>query len=437
MLRRSIPLILLVASTVGAQTELPSTRAGNVFRAWQIAFNSGDSAKILDWYRTYLPERIEQGAVNFRVADGGFDIVSIENSQPRHIELVLKARKNPTTYYGVIDVSERDPLRIASSTMNPLPAGVTAASLRLDATKRTSAIEGAIAQLDEYYVFPEVAHRIADSLRARAKRGEYDSYVTGATFAAKLDSALAEIAHDKHMHIDYSVRVFTPAPVTSGPAPAPTPDMIARRRAQLDAINCGFVKAEQLPGNVGYLKFDGFIDVESCGSTAAAAMSFLAGTNALIVDLRENGGGSPEMVSYICSYLFSQRTHLNDLWDRKSGKTTEFWTRDDVPGRKFGGEKPVYVLTSSRTFSGAEEFTYNLKTQKRATIVGETTGGGAHPVAGRRADDHFVIAVPGARAINPITHTNWEGVGVEPDVKVPASEALVTAQRLVKERARP
>jgi retinol-binding protein 3 len=151
----------------------------------------------------------------------------------------------------------------------------------------------------------------------------------------------------------------------------------------------------------------------------------------MIIDLRENGGGTPKMVALITSYLFDRRTHLNDLWTRSTNTTAEFWTQDTVAGRRFGGEKPVYVLTSARTFSGAEEFTYNLKTLKRATIVGETTGGGAHPVRCRRIDEHFMIGVPFARAINPITHTNWEGVGVEPDAKVPASEALNAALKLV------
>jgi C-terminal processing protease CtpA/Prc len=204
----------------------------------------------------------------------------------------------------------------------------------------------------------------------------------------------------------------------------------------MDQVNCGFVKAEQLDGNIGYVKFNGFFDVDACGPTASAAMSFVAGTRALIVDLRDNGGGSPAMVSYIASYLFSTRTHLNDIWDRGTGKTEEFWTRDDIPGRRFGGEKPVYVLTAARTFSGAEEFAYDLQTQKRATIVGEVTGGGAHPVGGRRIDEHFIIGVPGARAINPVTHTDWEGVGIQPDVKVPAADALDAALRLVREGKR-
>ena len=164
-------------------------------------------------------------------------------------------------------------------------------------------------------------------------------------------------------------------------------------------------------------------------------MNFVAVSRALIVDLRENGGGSPAMVAYISSYLFDSRTHLNNLWTRRTDRIDEFWTRD-VSGRRFGGEKPVYVLTSSRTFSGAEEFSYNLKSLKRATIIGETTGGGAHPVSGHAIGDHFMMGVPFARAINPITKTNWEGTGVAADVKVPAADALTTALNLTREGVR-
>jgi C-terminal processing protease CtpA/Prc len=146
--------------------------------------------------------------------------------------------------------------------------------------------------------------------------------------------------------------------------------------------------------------------------------------------LRQNQGGDPKMVALLSTYLFATPTHLNDLWERKSGETHQYWTLPYVPGRHLSGV-PVFVLTSHRTFSGGEEFTNNLKVLKRATIVGETTGGGAHPVSGHRIDDRFSIGVPFARAINPTTKTNWEGVGVEPDVKVAAADALTTAQALV------
>jgi C-terminal processing protease CtpA/Prc len=139
------------------------------------------------------------------------------------------------------------------------------------------------------------------------------------------------------------------------------------------------------------------------------------------------------MIALISTYLFGKRTHLNDLWERKDDATDQYWTLPYVPGKRLE-DKPVYVLTSKQTFSGAEEFSYNLKNLKRATLVGETTGGGAHPVSGHRIDDHFMIGVPFARAINPISKTNWEGKGVEPDVKVTASDALTTAEKLALEK---
>lgn len=170
-----------------------------------------------------------------------------------------------------------------------------------------------------------------------------------------------------------------------------------------------------------------------CGPTAIAAMNFFANVDAIIFDLRDNGGGDPAMIALISTYLFDQPTHLNDIWTRKTGESKQYWTLPSVPGKLLPAV-PAFVLTSSRTFSGAEEFSYNLKNLKRATIVGETTGGGAHPVSGQRIDDRFVIGVPFARAISPITKTNWEGTGVEPDVKVAAADALATAQRLAAER---
>ena len=186
---------------------------------------------------------------------------------------------------------------------------------------------------------------------------------------------------------------------------------------------------EILPRNIGYVKLDGFALVSLCSSTVVAAMNFVANVDAVIFDLRDNRGGDALMVSYVASYLFDQPTHLNDLWTRSTDSTRQFWTNAQVSGKRLGTQ-PAFVLTSSRTFSGAEEFAYNLKTQKRATIDGETTGGGAHPVRGVKLNDRFTINVPFARAINPITKANWEGAGVEPDVNAAAADALTTAQKL-------
>ena len=431
----SLLAAVVAATDLNAQTRatpIPNSPVGTVVKAWYDAYGSGDTARVTDFYRRYQPERVTQNTVSYRTGSGGFDIVSIERAEPRHIEFVARERNTPQTYYAIVDVSGAEPVQITSSYLIAMGPNATADMLRFDAPGRARVITGAIALLDSFYVFPDVAKRMGDSLRARNARGAYESYANAISFSAKLNDEVRALSRDKHMRVNYSVRPF---PSRQGPPRAPSPEDSARMRSQMDALNCGFVKVEQLEGNVGYVKFNGFFDVDACAATASAAMNFVAGTRALIVDLRENGGGSPAMVAYISSYLFSSRTHLNDLWERETGKTEEYWTRDDVPGRRFGGEKPVYVLTSARTFSGAEEFSYNLQSLKRATIVGETTGGGAHPVSGRRIDEHFMIGVPFARAINPITHTNWEGVGVEPNIKVPAADALATVQKLLRASA--
>jgi C-terminal processing protease CtpA/Prc len=158
-------------------------------------------------------------------------------------------------------------------------------------------------------------------------------------------------------------------------------------------------------------------------------MNFLSHVDAIIFDLRDNGGGDPKMIALISTYLFDKPTHLNDLYNRKEDETTQYWTLPYVPGNRLP-DTPAFVLTSKMTFSGAEEFSYNLKNLKRATIIGETTGGGAHPVSGHRIDDHFMIGVPSARAINPVSKTNWEGTGVTPDVPANGSEALDVAEKL-------
>ena len=403
---------------------LPETPIGRAAREWLDAYNSADSARLGAYYRKYYLERSLEVQMARRAATGGFDLLSIEKSEPRHIEVVVKERNSSTTALAVMELSSGDTARMVTSALVAIPPGGSVADFRIDAATRARVIDNAIAKLDQSYVFPDVARKMADALRAHEKRGDYNSVTNGISFASLLTEHLRDVSHDRHLGVDFSPARF---PVMQA---APDPDELARMRQRMEVMNCGFVRAEQLPGNVGYLKFNFFANPDICGPTASAAMNFLANVDALIIDLRENGGGAPRMVAYVSSYLFSQRTHLNDLWTRRTNSTEEFWTQD-VPGKRFGGDKPVYVLTARRTFSGAEEFTYNLKNLKRATIIGETTGGGAHPVNGQRIDDHFMIGVPFARAINPISKTNWEGVGVEPDVKVPAADAMTTAQKLI------
>lgn len=191
--------------------------------------------------------------------------------------------------------------------------------------------------------------------------------------------------------------------------------------------NYGFRELKLLPGNIGYLRFDAFLPTPVAGRAAVAAMGFLSGADAIIFDLRNNGGGSPTMIQLLSSYLFDEPTHLNDIYFREGDRRNQFWTLPWIEGER-RPQIPVYVLTSARTFSAAEEFTNNLKVLKRATIVGETTGGGANPGRTYDVGRRFETVVSTGRAINPTTGTNWEGTGVEPDVKVPAADALLTAQ---------
>lgn len=430
-------LTFAAASSLLAQSATPpDTPAGRALKAWLDAFDSGDSTRLSTWAHQYEPDYPIAPQAGFFRQTGGFDLIAIDRSEPRHIEFTVKERASTArNAFGTLDMSAGDPPQVTSGpALLAIGVGGTAAKLAIDASARRQAVDGMSVQLDSFYVFPDVAKKISDSLHARLGRGAYDGYTNGIVFARELNEEVRAISHDKHMGVQYAVN---PIPVRpAGPPPALTPDQRARMQANMDTQNCGFDKVERLDQNIGYLKFDFFGDPQFCGATGSAVMNFLAGTQALIVDLRENGGGSPAMVTYMVSYLFNDSTHVNDLWDRTTGNTEQFWTHS-VPGRKFGAQKPVFVLTAARTFSGAEEYTYDLKSLKRATVVGETTGGGAHPVGGRRASDHFMIMVPGMRAINPYTHTNWEGVGVEPDVKVPANDALATAIKLAATKLEP
>jgi C-terminal processing protease CtpA/Prc len=262
------------------------------------------------------------------------------------------------------------------------------------------------------------------SIRERVNKKEYDQITSAKEFATKLTSDLQAVSKDKHLRVRYSHAGIP----ESGPRREPTAEEREQRARNLNWMNHGFTKVERLRGNIGYLEFLNFADAELGAETVAAAMNFVNGTDALIIDMRQNGGGSPAMVALVCSYLFgAEPVHLNSLYWREGDRTQEFWTRKEVAGKRYLN-KDVYVLTSKRTFSGAEEFSYNLKNLKRATIIGEATGGGAHPGGGFRIHEHFGMFVPTGRAISPITKTNWEGTGVTPDIAVPAEQALVVAR---------
>jgi len=306
-----------------------------------------------------------------------------------------------------------------SVSLDDQPAPIT-----LTKDQRAAVIDSIFTAIREIYVFPEVAAEMEEHVRKRFKEGAYDDLEAVAAFCLALTKDLQAISQDRHLHVNLmppnEVEDFNSARLSEADRERIQQEQLARAAAD----NFGFKKMEILPGNVGYLKLDGFSDASIGGATAIAAMNFLSNTDAIIFDLRENGGGSPSMIQLITSYLLENSTHLNSFYIRKEDTTKQFWTAAHVEGPKMTGTD-VYVVTSGYTFSAAEEFTYNLKNLERATIVGETTGGGAHPVESHVFPGYNVkMNVPYGRAINPITGTNWEGTGVTPHIESPAPMAL-------------
>lgn len=313
---------------------------------------------------------------------------------------------------------------LLAATLMAVAAQAVAAPV--DAATRREVVNAAAQKMRAHYVFPEVAERVAARLDERLAQGAYERYDDAEAFARQLTADIREVTRDLHIRVRYSAE---PVPERAADA-KPLPEEITAARREAERLAFGVERVERLPLNIGYIELRGFESLAFAGEAIAAAFTLVAHCDALIVDLRRNGGGDPATVSFASSYLFDERTHLNTLYQRQGDRTDQYWTSDWVPGRRFGGGKPVYVLTSKDTFSGAEEFSYNLKTRRRATLIGETTGGGANPGDVRRLSAHFAMFVPDGRAINPITGTNWEGTGVEPDVKVPADDALRMAQLL-------
>ncbi len=332
--------------------------------------------------------------------------------------------------------------------------------MTIDAATRTQVIEGALKELAAAYVYPDVAREMDKAIRTRIANKEYEQITSATALAKQLTTDLQAVSRDKHLRVAYRAEALA-----AGDGP-PGPVRIVRRTdagdehkemspvggrrviVRTDAGDAkgeaaappqrirllppdpsgkqGLEKVERLPGDLGYLQFSYFAGADAVGEKVSAAMNELHDTNALIIDLRHSRGGSADTIEFLMSYLFSGRVHLNDMYNRLDDTTMEAWTFD-VPGKHYL-DKDVYLLTDSGTFSAAEAISYTLQNLKRATIIGATTGGGAHPVMPRRLTDHFLVTVPFARYISTVTKSNWEGVGVKPDIAVPPAQALAVAQ---------
>jgi hypothetical protein len=416
-----------------ADVSIPDTPAGRMLGAFLDAFNSGEHDRIAAYVKAYDPENSADHLTSFSSQTGGFTLVSIVNSTPDKLSFLVHGRGDNIDAYGVLQLASTAPPQVKRIGIRAIPPGAKLDDIRLDEATRQKTIDAISERLTEYYVYPDVAANMIQAVRDHQKHGDYTSIVDGNEFADALLRDLRAVSQDRHLFVGYEPFMLPTHSGSSDEPRQPSPADEARFRTMLEHDNCSFSKVEILNHNIGYIKFGAFPDPNLCGPTVVAAMNFVAHTDALIFDLRENHGGDPSMVDFMVSYLFREPTHINDLTNRHDNETHQYWTLPWIPGPRFI-DQPVYVLTSHETFSGGEEFTFDLKTQKRATIVGETTGGGAHPVRGMPAGDHFTIGVPFGRPINPVTKGDWEGKGVEPDVKVSAADALTTAEKLAAEK---
>ncbi len=312
--------------------------------------------------------------------------------------------------------------------MTSTPSQVNAQMLT--ATDRDNVIKHLTSQLRDNYIFPDVAEKLAAELEKRHQSGDFNQLDEGVEFAGVLTEIMREETNDLHFAAMYD-KGFPAEWVEPGEddGNAPRPIMPGREE-ELRRKNFGFEKIERLKGNVGYLDLRMFAHSPRALETAVAAMNYLAHSDALIIDLRQNGGGSPEMIQLILSYLYdSEPIHFNSFYNRPEDSHKQFWTLPFVPGRKLA-DAEVYVLTSGFTGSAAEEFAYDIQTLERGTLVGRTTAGAAHPGGMFPLGSHMGAFIATGRAINPVTGTDWEGVGVKPDVDVPEDQALERAHSL-------
>jgi retinol-binding protein 3 len=289
---------------------------------------------------------------------------------------------------------------------------------------KTATMDSVMSILERKYAFPELAKQFNLTIRESLKQKKYDTISSVESFASFVTADMQQIIKDRHLSLRYE-------PVTANAAsqvrknnedPKEFAQLLLKKNYGIKSVNV-------LPGNIGYIDFTFFFDPELAGDTYVAMMNYIAHTDALIIDLRNCNGSMPDFIPLLCSYFFKDATHLNDFYSREGNRTTQSWTQKMVQGKKYL-DKPIYILTSGKTFSGAEELAYDLQNLNRAVIIGEVTGGGANPGMSVRVNKYFTMFVPFGRAINPITKTNWEGVGVTPDTLIKANRALHKAQTI-------
>jgi len=298
-----------------------------------------------------------------------------------------------------------------------------------DSQHRSALIDGVEKAMSQY-IDPQITAAVRSKLNA--DRSSLAAIDDPDRFAKAVSDDLHAAGHDKHLNVIYSAQL--PPPDNDGGKP--TPAQVAHE-LQSDRVHNGGIRgAYWLPGNIGYVNLRGFPGLDTASRHSIdAAMAVVANTDALIIDLRKNGGGDPDSLDYWMGYFFAKPTELTSIrWITPKPHVVRQFSATTVTGPRY--DKPIYVLTSSRTFSCAEQFAYDVQSLKRATLVGETTGGGANPGAFNRLDAHFAVFIPNGRAYNPYTKANWEGTGVKPEIPTAANDALLKAYTVALQNSR-
>lgn len=408
---------------------LPDTAVGRRGQAFLEFLNKADKSAVEDFVNTHFAKAFADHApldIHTEVLAGIWE----KHPSPvlRHVysitdftaEFYLKSSVNQSWVQISLNVEEESPHKITWLYPSRLDDPPDVVLLDMDPEALTDEQRSKIvARIDtimrHHYLDPEIGAAAGKYIVEAAQKGEYDDISKLNVFAERLTADLLKITKDKH------VKVHHPKPsLENGESKTPPP------------CECDLAAAKVLPGNIGYIEVRMFLPSKDI---IADSMETVEDTAALIFDVRKNPGGAPEGVQSWCSYLFDTKTHLNSLYWREGDRTEEFWTLDEIEGKK-RPDVPVFVLTSDQTFSGAEEFAYDLQTRERATIVGQTTAGAAHLAPAFSISPQLKIRVSIGKAVNPVTETNWEGVGVKPDVEVEAERALEKAITLAKRAAK-
>lgn len=313
----------------------------------------------------------------------------------------------------------------------------TIGTFEVDPPMQATIVESLAESIDKHYLDAEKAAEMAAGLRQARRDGEFLNVSSPSEFARTLTANLFSSSGDKHIRVLFKPEQVEDMQFHNFPPPRKERESgfgwLVDRLGRYQA-NFGIEKVEISKQGIGYLRLDGFFRPYLAGEKFAAVMDKLASSKALIIDLRNNGGGNRQSVALLASYFFDKATHLSDVVAPRTGERQQMWTSEKIEGKRYGQERPVYILTSHHTFSGAEDFAYAMQKLNRATVVGEVTAGGAHPIAPARLSAHFIVLVPVAESISPVTHSNWEGIGVQPDKSANSHDALKLATDLIQRK---